>query len=101
MKTSYIGIESKLSKNWLWSENTQMFLHRDSSHIISSRKPVAKISRAVTVVGNGVLAPRIAAFSSRGPSIDFPGILKVTKTMTLTWMNVLLSILHIYVNVSM
>ncbi|BAH91622.1 Os02g0270933 [Oryza sativa Japonica Group] len=49
---------------------------RIASYLNSTRKPVAKISRAVTVVGNGVLAPRIAAFSSRGPSIDFPGILK-------------------------
>uniref|UniRef100_A0A0E0NCU8 Subtilisin-like protease n=1 Tax=Oryza rufipogon TaxID=4529 RepID=A0A0E0NCU8_ORYRU len=47
-----------------------------ASYLNSTRKTVAKISRAVTVVGNGVLAPRVAAFSSRGPSIDFPGILK-------------------------
>ncbi|XP_052144509.1 subtilisin-like protease SBT3.3 [Oryza glaberrima] len=49
---------------------------RIASYLNSTRKTVAKISRAVTVVGNGVLAPRVAAFSSRGPSIDFPGILK-------------------------
>ncbi|GJM90826.1 hypothetical protein PR202_ga07144 [Eleusine coracana subsp. coracana] len=38
--------------------------------------PVVKISRAVSVVGNGVLSPRVAAFSSRGPSPAFPGIIK-------------------------
>ncbi|KAL6654854.1 hypothetical protein ACP70R_008319 [Stipagrostis hirtigluma subsp. patula] len=37
---------------------------------------VAKISPAVTVVGDEVLSPRVAAFSSRGPSMVFPAILK-------------------------
>ncbi|CAM0953626.1 unnamed protein product [Alopecurus aequalis] len=42
----------------------------------SARKPVIKVSPAMTVVGNGVLSPRIAAFSSRGPSATFPALLK-------------------------
>ncbi|KAF0932974.1 hypothetical protein E2562_013158 [Oryza meyeriana var. granulata] len=49
---------------------------RIASYANKARKPVVKISRAVTVVGNGVLAPRIAAFSSRGPSTELPAILK-------------------------
>ncbi|TVU32630.1 hypothetical protein EJB05_24370, partial [Eragrostis curvula] len=40
--------------------------------------PVVRMSRTVSVTGNGVLSPRVAAFSSRGPSTEFPGIIKVT-----------------------
>jgi subtilisin family serine protease len=36
-----------------------------------------KFSRTVTVTGAGVVSPRVAFFSSRGPSPAFPGILKV------------------------
>jgi hypothetical protein len=36
-----------------------------------------KISPAYTKEGEQVLAPKIAAFSSRGPNPTFPGILKV------------------------
>ncbi|KAL6841589.1 hypothetical protein ACP4OV_028528 [Aristida adscensionis] len=42
----------------------------------ASSVPVAKISPAVTVVGDRVLSPSVAMFSSRGPSLDFPAILK-------------------------
>uniref|UniRef100_A0A0D3F3F1 Subtilisin-like protease n=1 Tax=Oryza barthii TaxID=65489 RepID=A0A0D3F3F1_9ORYZ len=49
---------------------------RIASYAKSTRKSVVKISRVVSVVGNGVLAPRIAMFSSRGPSNEFPAILK-------------------------
>ncbi|BAS78052.1 Os02g0270800 [Oryza sativa Japonica Group] len=49
---------------------------RIASYAKSTRKSVVKISRVVSVVGNGVLAPRIAMFSSRGPSNEFPVILK-------------------------
>jgi hypothetical protein len=38
---------------------------------------VAKISPAATMVGAHVASPRVATFSSRGPSAQFPGILKV------------------------
>ncbi|KAF7093779.1 hypothetical protein CFC21_096171 [Triticum aestivum] len=37
---------------------------------------VVKVSPAMTVVGKGVLSPRVASFSSRGPSMLFPSILK-------------------------
>ncbi|KAG8070515.1 hypothetical protein GUJ93_ZPchr0006g41530 [Zizania palustris] len=37
---------------------------------------VVKVSPAVTMVGSGVPSPRVTAFSSRGPSTEFPGILK-------------------------
>ncbi|CAO2038010.1 unnamed protein product [Urochloa humidicola] len=46
------------------------------SYAGSARNPVVKISRTVSVVGNEVLSPKVAAFSSRGPSPMFPGILK-------------------------
>jgi hypothetical protein len=42
-----------------------------------ARSPMVKVSPTVTVVGNGVLSPRVASFSSRGPSPIYPGILKV------------------------
>ncbi|PNT66315.1 subtilisin-like protease SBT3.9 isoform X2 [Brachypodium distachyon] len=42
----------------------------------STRTPVVKVSPTMTVTGNGVLSPRVAAFSSRGPSETFPAILK-------------------------
>uniref|UniRef100_A0ACD6ADZ6 Uncharacterized protein n=1 Tax=Avena sativa TaxID=4498 RepID=A0ACD6ADZ6_AVESA len=38
--------------------------------------PVVKVSPTVSVVGKEVLAPRVAYFSSRGPSTLFPTILK-------------------------
>ncbi|XP_066337298.1 subtilisin-like protease SBT3.9 [Miscanthus floridulus] len=44
--------------------------------ILYSESTVAKISRATTVVGAQVASPRVAMFSSRGPSAQFPGILK-------------------------
>ncbi|CAL5058929.1 unnamed protein product [Urochloa decumbens] len=50
--------------------------HRIASYANSVEMPVVRISRTFTVVGNGVLSPKIAAFSSRGPSAAFPGILK-------------------------
>jgi hypothetical protein len=46
-------------------------------YILCHRNPVVKVSPTITVVGNGVLSPRVASFSSRGPSPLFPGILKV------------------------
>ncbi|CAN6251110.1 unnamed protein product [Urochloa humidicola] len=50
--------------------------HRIASYANSVEMPVVRISRTFTVVGNGVLSPRVAAFSSRGPSVAFPGIIK-------------------------
>uniref|UniRef100_A0A0E0JYA2 Subtilisin-like protease n=1 Tax=Oryza punctata TaxID=4537 RepID=A0A0E0JYA2_ORYPU len=47
-----------------------------ASYAASTRTPVVKVSPAITEVGSGVLSPRVAAFSSRGPNINFPGILK-------------------------
>ncbi|WVZ50131.1 hypothetical protein U9M48_001417 [Paspalum notatum var. saurae] len=44
--------------------------------IWSHTDTVAKISPAVSVVGSQVASPRVAAFSSRGPSPLYPAILK-------------------------
>ncbi|XP_044442044.1 subtilisin-like protease SBT3.9 [Triticum aestivum] len=41
-----------------------------------TENPVVKVSPAVSIVGKGVLSPRVASFSSRGPSMLFPSILK-------------------------
>jgi hypothetical protein len=38
---------------------------------------VAKIAPATTVTGKEILAPKVALFSSRGPSPDYPDIIKV------------------------
>lgn len=37
---------------------------------------VAKIEPARTITGKEVLAPKVASFSSRGPSRDYPDIIK-------------------------
>ncbi|TKV99436.1 hypothetical protein SEVIR_8G043200v4 [Setaria viridis] len=51
--------------------------HRIESYYANSVEiPVVKISRTFSVVGNGVLSPRVAAFSARGPSAEFPAIIK-------------------------
>ncbi|KAL6889047.1 hypothetical protein ACP4OV_010073 [Aristida adscensionis] len=50
--------------------------HRIQSYAATVRTPVVRISGAMTVVGNGVLSPRVAAFSSRGPSPVYPAIMK-------------------------
>lgn len=46
------------------------------SYSTSTRNPMIKASPAITIVGERVLSPRVAAFSSRGPSATFPAILK-------------------------
>ncbi|KAF0932972.1 hypothetical protein E2562_013156 [Oryza meyeriana var. granulata] len=51
-------------------------VNRIVSYATNTSTPVVMVSPAVTVVGSGVLSPRVAAFSSRGPSSNFPGILK-------------------------
>jgi subtilisin family serine protease len=43
---------------------------------IPSSSPVAKIEPARTVTGAEALAPTVAAFSSRGPSINYPEVIK-------------------------
>ncbi|KQJ94348.1 hypothetical protein BRADI_3g10044v3 [Brachypodium distachyon] len=50
--------------------------HRILSYRDITENPVVKVSPTMSVVGNGVLSPRVASFSSRGPSPAFPGILK-------------------------
>jgi hypothetical protein len=46
------------------------------SYISEASSPMAKIEPARTITGEGVLAPKVAAFSSRGPSVDYPDIIK-------------------------
>ncbi|KAE8812145.1 subtilisin-like protease SBT3.9 [Hordeum vulgare] len=42
----------------------------------TSQDPVAKVSLSRTTTGSGFPAPKIAAFSSRGPSSVYPAVLK-------------------------
>ncbi|KAK3152701.1 hypothetical protein QOZ80_2BG0162380 [Eleusine coracana subsp. coracana] len=49
---------------------------RMQSYVSTAKNPVVRISRGVTVVGNGVLSPRVSAFSSRGPSPNYPALIK-------------------------
>ena len=78
----------------VWNCSVKIFEHsvchlliQELIHVCHvSRNPVVMVSPAVSVVGNGVLSPRVASFSSRGPSLLFPGILKVyIITNLLTW----------------
>ena len=46
---------------------------------VLSRSPVAKIAPARTVTGEEAVAPKVAAFSSRGPSINYPEVIKVPR----------------------
>ncbi|KAK3152715.1 hypothetical protein QOZ80_2BG0162590 [Eleusine coracana subsp. coracana] len=50
--------------------------NRIAFYIASTRSPVVRISPAKSVVGDTVLSPRVASFSARGPSAEYPGILK-------------------------
>lgn len=43
-----------------------------------SSAPVVSVKRTSNVIGKEVLAPEVAIFSSRGPSILPPGVLKVS-----------------------
>ncbi|KAK1306317.1 Subtilisin-like protease [Acorus calamus] len=55
----------------------QILIYLDEKSTSSdSRHPIAKVSDTRYVEGTEVWAPRVAAFSSRGPSTEFPGILK-------------------------
>ncbi|XP_064979288.1 subtilisin-like protease SBT3.10 isoform X3 [Musa acuminata AAA Group] len=42
----------------------------------STRSPLVKVSPTQDMAGSGVMSPRVAAFSSRGPSILFPDLVK-------------------------
>uniref|UniRef100_K3YXA6 Uncharacterized protein n=1 Tax=Setaria italica TaxID=4555 RepID=K3YXA6_SETIT len=55
---------------------TRAVARSDVSNIAGRRKPLVRILPTVSVTGSGVLPPRVAAFSSRGPSATFPGIIK-------------------------
>ncbi|KAG8064198.1 hypothetical protein GUJ93_ZPchr0004g39087 [Zizania palustris] len=50
--------------------------YRIYQYISNDDNPKAKISLTRTTVGSEVSAPRVAAFSSRGPSSIYPGVLK-------------------------
>ena len=54
----------------------------DSISIIRNSAKV-KLTPTRTIEGKSVLAPRVAAFSSRGPSRLFPGIIKVRDLISL------------------
>ncbi|XBH62367.1 hypothetical protein VPH35_116611 [Triticum aestivum] len=50
--------------------------HTILTYLDKTKNPVMKVSRAMSVIGNQVLSPMVASFSSRGPSAAFPRILK-------------------------
>ncbi|XP_020201039.1 subtilisin-like protease SBT3.9 [Aegilops tauschii subsp. strangulata] len=45
-------------------------------YILGTSSPMAKIELARTVIGKEISAPKVASFSSRGPSPDYPEIIK-------------------------
>uniref|UniRef100_A0A0E0C8S6 Subtilisin-like protease n=2 Tax=Oryza meridionalis TaxID=40149 RepID=A0A0E0C8S6_9ORYZ len=47
-----------------------------ATYIGSERLPTVKIEPASSITGNQVPAPKVAIFSSRGPSIKYPTVLK-------------------------
>jgi hypothetical protein len=49
---------------------------------VLSSMPVAKIEPAHSITGKQVPAPKVAIFSSRGPSTRYPTVLKVNKAET-------------------
>uniref|UniRef100_A0A453NNV4 Inhibitor I9 domain-containing protein n=1 Tax=Aegilops tauschii subsp. strangulata TaxID=200361 RepID=A0A453NNV4_AEGTS len=53
--------------------------HTILTYLDKTKNPVMKVSRAMSVIGNQVLSPMVASFSSRGPSAAFPRILKVSS----------------------
>ncbi|KAL6616207.1 hypothetical protein ACP70R_038477 [Stipagrostis hirtigluma subsp. patula] len=47
-----------------------------SKYMLDTSSPVAKIEPARTVTGEEAMVPKVAAFSSRGPSIEYPEFIK-------------------------
>ncbi|URD94171.1 Subtilase family [Musa troglodytarum] len=47
-----------------------------TDYVTNTRSPLVKVSLTQDMVGSGVMSPRVAAFSSRGPSILFPDLIK-------------------------
>ena len=47
--------------------------------VVSSSSPMAKIEPARSIIGKEILAPKVASFSSRGPSPDYADIIKVPR----------------------
>ncbi|URD94122.1 Subtilase family [Musa troglodytarum] len=47
-----------------------------TDYVTNTRSPLVKVSLTQNMVGSGVMSPRVAAFSSRGPSILFPDLIK-------------------------
>ncbi|CAL9112145.1 unnamed protein product [Musa textilis] len=47
-----------------------------TDYVTNTRSPLVKVSPTQDMVGSGVMSPRVAAFSSRGPSILFPDLIK-------------------------
>ncbi|URD92082.1 Subtilase family [Musa troglodytarum] len=45
-------------------------------YVTNTRSPLVKVSQTQDMVGSGVMSPRVTAFSSRGPSILFPDLVK-------------------------
>ncbi|KAL6650441.1 hypothetical protein ACP70R_009366 [Stipagrostis hirtigluma subsp. patula] len=47
-----------------------------AKYFVAARSPVAKIDPTRTITGKETLAPKVAAFSSRGPSTEYADIIK-------------------------
>ncbi|XP_062207124.1 subtilisin-like protease SBT3.7 isoform X2 [Phragmites australis] len=47
-----------------------------TKYIVAASSPVAKIEPARSITGKDILAPKVASFSSRGPSPDYADIIK-------------------------
>ncbi|XP_042398938.1 subtilisin-like protease SBT3.9 [Zingiber officinale] len=61
---------------YLLVDNDVMLQIKEYIQLSDTSSPTAMISPANNIVGSRVMSPRVAAFSSRGPSLDYPDLIK-------------------------